>query len=153
MIEQTSPVFEGTTIPKYGCLFISLLAAVEYRGDRAFTPAKVLKLHDDAIRLRYMDKNCYVLSPDGILRLGFAAMKLSGAMCQIGVRDDQGERFWNWVKVADRTADFIILKWKTPNGYHFTLGDKEGIELFDPHPNPHKLTLASVSLYHLFRET
>lgn len=141
-------------IQRYGCYFLSLLRICELRfASDEFTADGIQRLYQKLVSEGVMDEDCYILSPDAVLKAGFAELtgnERFAQVRQIGIEDRDGRRFWGWVK--DNRIDYIILKKKRPNGFHFTLAAKNAVEIFDPHPSLRGEVLAKV-FYHDFSIT
>jgi hypothetical protein len=156
MLPQTDSSFRGTTIPRYGCYLMSLVGMVERNTGYEFTVADVLEVYHACMNNAHIDPNCYVSSPDGVLMVSrrvaarMSQKTLPGRILQVGLSDSQGERFWPWVKEADRSASWKILKHRTAIGFHFTLAGADGVEVYNPDPTVQTFGVRATVYYHRF---
>ncbi|MGL4986981.1 MAG: DUF261 family protein [Treponemataceae bacterium] len=119
-------------IQRYGCYLLSLLCVCEMASKKFFSIEQIQAIYENLLIQGSIDEDCYVASPDAVLKMGFNFLESTNRFLQIGMADKSGIHFWQWVKNTE--YDFTILKKKRPNGFHFTLADKKEEELFDPHP-------------------
>ena len=156
MLFQTDGGFRGTPIPRWGCYFMSLVGMVELDTGHVFTIADVLEAYHLSADRHHIDMNCYVGAPDGVLanareiaskRDGKAYL---GRIYQVGINDVQGERYWPWVPDKAREPDWVVNKLKTATGFHFTLGNNAGDEVFNPDPTVQTFGRRALVYYHKF---
>jgi hypothetical protein len=141
LIHDTSPAL-GEIINRYGCNFRVLAAMAEVYLGKALTELALLRLAvkaaaDQAV----MQPVMRMRTLEGQL-IGWAFREL-GDRHHFGIQVGQivGGQPQFWPAFQDgRGWTFQKLWWETsgPDG-HFTLGDHDGAEIFDPH-NPQDLT-------------
>lgn len=98
----------------------------------------ILAVYRRAIAEDMIAPNCYVVSPDGVLRItrqvisALAPLHDSRRILQVGIVDKDGRRFWPWVD--GDSADYHVGKVKTKWGYHFMLVNSEWQTIYNPDP-------------------
>lgn len=138
MYAQTDKRFNGTSIPRTGCYFMTLIRMAETESSYDLDASDILAIYRRAMVEDMIDPDCYVSSPDGVLRItrqviaALAPLHGGKRILQVGIDDKDGRRFWPWAN-GDR-VDYYVGKFKTKWGYHFMLVNSEGQPIYNPDP-------------------
>lgn len=120
-----------------GCAVRSLFAYPEWRYRKRHEPETIMEMVGECFEQNYINRSYEFTDPGGIVEISAQHLGKNVICTDIGTRKGSGTKYWQWVKNSgDYEHDFTLLKWKTdgPEGEHFTLGDKNGNEVFDPYP-------------------
>lgn len=113
-----------------GCRFRCLLAIAEYESGVPLTAEQIESIYDKAIQVpTVMKPDCTCGSLEHrIINQGYSVLgnKRNGA--QVGSNDIGGTpEYW-----SGNTHNWIIHRWKTTTGYHFTLSSSDNSIKWDP---------------------
>lgn len=128
MINQHSKELDKH-IQKSGCYFLCLLWIIQIENRIVLSAKNINDIYTYMVDNSWMDENCTIKKPDNILNYLLDTVKIH----QIGQKqDDEDETYWSWVK--DKEYDWVIMQHKTSGsiGTHFTVGDKNWNEFYDP---------------------
>ncbi|MGL4524536.1 MAG: hypothetical protein ACRCVN_03315 [Spirochaetia bacterium] len=142
MISQNHPE-NKKEIQLYGCNFRCLQAIAELSCDKFLTSFEINALHTkNSQNSKVIGKNCWC-GPNlhQITDAVFAHFGHPYTCRQVGGVDAKGE-VW-----GRQEGDFVVLHWNTnfPSG-HFTLADKDGKEIWDPHSLEYGKDLGKTSI-------
>lgn len=116
----------------YGCRFRCLQAVAEMFSGKRLTAEDVESAYREHIKNpQIMNKNCRCGTEEHhIVNKAFHLLGCRNSCRQVGIIRDGLPVGWDGEAVD---YDFMILHWasQTADG-HFTLADKEGVEIFDP---------------------
>jgi hypothetical protein len=141
LIKQNDPRLP-VQVQNSGCYYRSLQAIVESTCSVPLLVEQITAQYDLLQRTQgnngqfpAMTSACWINSPDTVMQEAAKYFTEIWSFFQIGV-EVHGARpiFWEWVR--DKGVSFTVLQWKTGNGYHFTLANKYGDEIFDPWDGP-----------------
>lgn len=122
---------------KLGCAVRALIAYVELRYRIVFNPIEIMEIVGEIFERHYLDSDYSFTDPGGIVEVAADRCGVAAGCYDVATRKGSRTDYYQWVlNSSDLTHDFTLLKWKTEGleGIHFTLGDKEGNEIFDPYP-------------------
>lgn len=126
-------------INRYGCRFRSLLAIAEFHAGKILTPGMIEQAYHDLVPLA-MDVHCKCNErEDKIIRWGMRALGSTARCYQIGVvAKCERLEFWPAAQIYTILRGLCHAKgepgYEEEAGYHFRLGDRSGVLLFDPQP-------------------
>lgn len=154
MIEQTDKRLNAK-IQRYGCYLLCLGAIAESKWNHTFGVNEINQIYEKCRDMAYIDDDCYVMSPDGVLleyrNAIFEIPALQGRILQVGIKDGMGNRFWNWVKGIK--IDYTICCFRTEFGNkHFVLLQSDGAIDFDPLPSCRVTGQAYLVFYRWFEK-
>ena len=122
---------------RFGCAVRSLIAYPEMRYRKRLEPVDIMEIVGEAFEHRYIDHDYEFSDPGGIVELAADKLGFAVECYDIGSRKGSKTKYWPWVQDSGNFEhDFTLLKWKSSgqSENHFTLGDRNGAEAFDPYP-------------------
>ena len=105
-------------INRFGCYFMSLLFVINKHVGYKLSTVVITKLYLELVELRFMDTNCYIKDPEGILNY-------LGLKCKYTNRHEPP-------KYKAKHGEIEILCLQYPNYKHFVAGDGNGNISFNP---------------------
>lgn len=122
---------------KYGCAIRSLIAYPELRYGYRFEPDEIMEIVGESLESGHIKPSYDFINPGGVVEIAAEHLGVNAWCYDIGSRKGSGSTYWQHVKKSGNFKhDFTLLKWATdgPEGMHFTLGDYNGAEVYDPYP-------------------
>lgn len=127
-----------TEINGYGCRFMSLLAIPQFTLNKKLDAKTIISIYEECLKdpkviITNVNSKCRCGEKEHvIINLGFEALGSTLRGGQIDPWTVEG----NLKQNIPSHADFTIIQWKTLvsgcYGTHFELGDKLGMDLYDP---------------------
>ena len=122
---------------KSGCAIRSLIAVPEIFLRKRLEIVDIEEIAIQSLDMGYIDPDYAFHKPGKIVELAYEKYGKEVTCYDIATRKGSKTHYYKWVQASgiyDHT--FTLLKWKTDGeqGMHFTLGDKDGKEIFDPYP-------------------
>lgn len=147
-------------IRRWGCNKRAIEGGVELLVGKALTPEQIVSIYNKfrgkmtesgENYKEILSKECSVGAPRFLINetlrlLGYG----SWYGYQIGAKDKEGNKtFWGWVK--DKEVTYSVIRWKSVREEHFTLGDEDGEEVWDPYPCSQKKERLQTIFYQVKR--
>jgi hypothetical protein len=120
-----------------GCAIRALIAYPEVIYRKRHEPLDIMEIVGEAFELNYIESDYNFSDPGGIVEISADRLGKDVKCYDIGSRKGSKTVYWPWVEASNNYEHhFTLSKWKTdgPTGTHFTLGDVNGKEIFDPYP-------------------
>ena len=134
LLKQNSNLIKNDKINQFGCRFMSLIGIVQIYMNKELNADQILSIYNEAIKdAEVMNSNCLCGKKEHLIGShAFTSLQSNLNLIQIGSRVDNVNKDWqgNTIKPADTI--YTILKYKNQWGNHFTVGDLNGIEIYDP---------------------
>ncbi|NIZ19084.1 DUF261 family protein [Entomospira culicis] len=130
LIKQTHPAL-GAVIHRWGCVFMALLAMVQWLARRVFTPQEVLEIYHACVARNIIGNNCYVHDNNAVIALAWQFAKQEGKP----------------PIVQEKSGRFARLQYRTSVGTHFVIIDSKNDAFYNPDPSLNILHVEGVRFY------
>lgn len=120
-----------------GCAIRSLIAYAEMRYNRRLEPVDIMEITAECFERGFIEDTYDFNDPGGIIEVACEKLGHVVNAYDIATRKGSGTNYYKWVQDIGKYEHMLtLLKWRSDGseGTHFTLGDKDGFEVFDPYP-------------------
>jgi len=135
LLKQNSKLIKNDKINAYGCRFMSILAIAQLYVNKELNADQIIDIYNESIKDNdIMNESCLCGKKEHLIgELAFLDLQSNLQLIQAGSRIDNLNKDWqgNEIKSNDNNI-YTILKYKNAWGNHFTVGDLNGIEIYDP---------------------
>jgi RHS repeat-associated protein len=114
-----------------GCRFRALQGIAETYIGTNLTADQINQAREDLLESGAIDDDMFVNNPSSVINDAFRRLGSFNTATHIGDQDE----YLNYITESERITDATILEYETSTGSHYTEGDENANEVFDPAPS------------------